>query len=323
MIAPRQKKESEAGTKKKRTLANKLERQMKAWNNKVVAEFKNRYPMTQLPSGLVQELENILVGHYFETAKVFSLVDLGKGIQKQAAQEISRVESGIARKVIEFIENDGQLNIGSITNTTEEILNEAVKKAQAIAAQSAEDNEPLTLAAIALIATRLLKNRLDGRLPVIGITETNWVSEGTKAIHVRETINPLVNALENEANFIELGSREIAGESAAVALGVSAFSWSRSAREAGEGAVNALTLVDSEGIILIEKLIKTVINAMKTWVTIGDARVRKTHQIANGQTVKDSLPFRVGGSLLMYPSDRSLGASTDQIVGCRCWASYT
>lgn len=60
----------------------------------------------------------------------------------------------------------------------------------------------------------------------------------------------------------------------------------------------------------------------KTWVTMGDERVRLTHSIADGQTVDENEPFRVGASLLKYPGDTSLGASLDEIVNCRCSAVY-
>lgn len=315
-VSAEQRKEAIAGTKKKTALAKQLEAQLSKWNNKLLKVFKTKYPVNQLPTLLIEDLEDILMKHYFKTAEEFSLVDLKKGIAKQAEQEIDRVETDIAKKVIVFIEKDSVLNISSITKTTEDILNETIKKAQQIAAEMAiEEGEPLDNAAIALIATRLLKKRLNGRLPVIGITETNWPSEGTKAIHVKETIQPLTEALNTEREFIGLGNNDIASESAAVALGVSAFSYSKTARKAGKAALGALALQPDTAIRAITKLIKKVVEILKTWVTMGDNRVRRTHQTANGQTVLENEPFVVAGELLMYPSDRSLGASTDNIIG--------
>ena len=60
----------------------------------------------------------------------------------------------------------------------------------------------------------------------------------------------------------------------------------------------------------------------KTWHTMRDLRVRGTHRRAEGQTVPMGDPFRVGDSLMMYPRDYSLGASAEEIVNCRCWATY-
>lgn len=60
----------------------------------------------------------------------------------------------------------------------------------------------------------------------------------------------------------------------------------------------------------------------KSWVTMGDSKVRPWHQKANWQTVPVNEPFTVNGEFLMYPGDSSLGASLDNISGCRCHASY-
>lgn len=60
----------------------------------------------------------------------------------------------------------------------------------------------------------------------------------------------------------------------------------------------------------------------KVWMTQLDNRVRGTHRLAQGQEVPINEPFKVGDSLLMYPRDYSLGASPEEIVNCRCWATY-
>ena len=60
----------------------------------------------------------------------------------------------------------------------------------------------------------------------------------------------------------------------------------------------------------------------KVWMTQMDNRVRGTHRLALGQEVPINEPFKVGDSLLMYPRDYSLGASPEEIVNCRCWATY-
>lgn len=56
----------------------------------------------------------------------------------------------------------------------------------------------------------------------------------------------------------------------------------------------------------------------KQWLTMGDSRVRLTHQEAAGQIRLLEEPFLVGNSFLMFPQDSSLGASASEIVNCRC-----
>ena len=61
----------------------------------------------------------------------------------------------------------------------------------------------------------------------------------------------------------------------------------------------------------------------KTWKTILDGREREWHHEEDGVTVPITEPFEVGGELLMYPLDDSLGASADNIANCRCCAIYS
>lgn len=61
----------------------------------------------------------------------------------------------------------------------------------------------------------------------------------------------------------------------------------------------------------------------KVWLATSDARVRKSHQAANGQSKKYSQPFRVGSSRLLFPGDTSLNAEGREVVGCRCTALYS
>ncbi len=57
-------------------------------------------------------------------------------------------------------------------------------------------------------------------------------------------------------------------------------------------------------------------SATKTWQTMGDDRVRPTHEDADGQEVNASDPFTVGGEELMYPCDSA--GSLAETSGCRC-----
>lgn len=60
----------------------------------------------------------------------------------------------------------------------------------------------------------------------------------------------------------------------------------------------------------------------KVWRSMEDKRVRRTHAEADGQIKPIGEPFEVGGSLMMYPKDESLGADPEEIVNCRCTALY-
>lgn len=60
----------------------------------------------------------------------------------------------------------------------------------------------------------------------------------------------------------------------------------------------------------------------KQWMDVRDKKERETH-LQVGRTVKPiEEPFLVGNSLMQYPKDTSLGASSSQIVNCRCTIKY-
>lgn len=54
----------------------------------------------------------------------------------------------------------------------------------------------------------------------------------------------------------------------------------------------------------------------KSWITVGDERVRPTHERADTQTVAIDEKFQVGNDELMYPHDEN--GSPEETVNCRC-----
>lgn len=59
----------------------------------------------------------------------------------------------------------------------------------------------------------------------------------------------------------------------------------------------------------------------KTWVTMGDNRVRGTHRDVDRVTIGIFEKFRVGNSLMMRPRDPA--GEPQEVIGCRCWLEYT
>lgn len=60
----------------------------------------------------------------------------------------------------------------------------------------------------------------------------------------------------------------------------------------------------------------------KRWITMRDKKVRETHREVDGQVKAIDDLFYVGGSLMSYPRDGSLGANSAEIIGCRCSIEY-
>lgn len=64
---------------------------------------------------------------------------------------------------------------------------------------------------------------------------------------------------------------------------------------------------------------KMGIKIRRRWVCTKDARTREAHGMADGQVVEGTKkPFNVGGELMMFPCDQSMGAHGWNIYNCRC-----
>jgi len=60
----------------------------------------------------------------------------------------------------------------------------------------------------------------------------------------------------------------------------------------------------------------------KTWEAILDGKERDTHFEADGQVVRVEENFTVGNSQLRFPGDSSQGAEAEEVINCRCSATY-
>lgn len=61
----------------------------------------------------------------------------------------------------------------------------------------------------------------------------------------------------------------------------------------------------------------------KTWITVGDKRVRETHHAVAGKTIGINSYFDVGGYPLLFPSDTSSSPPAEIITNCRCWLKFS
>ena len=75
---------------------------------------------------------------------------------------------------------------------------------------------------------------------------------------------------------------------------------------------------EADEVVKVADQVGIAIDPRKEWVTVGDSRVRRPHQRANGQQRPLDGLYNVGGDMLKYPKDRSHGASLDNTINCRC-----
>ena len=86
---------------------------------------------------------------------------------------------------------------------------------------------------------------------------------------------------------------------------------------AAENEVNSVANYSEYALALLSGKTK------KTWRTMGDNRVRESHRMLNLTTLPIAEPFSIMGSAMKFPKDESLGADREELVGCRCWATYS
>jgi hypothetical protein len=109
----------------------------------------------------------------------------------------------------------------------------------------------------------------------------------------------------------EIGAAADAEKAKAVKAELDAIAEMRAGNAAGNMVVDG-----AEG--LKDALVN---NGTKTWVNMGDRRVRRTHMSAGGQTVPANGFFSVGGGMLRFPRDPAGPAR--ETMRCRCVARYS
>jgi len=93
----------------------------------------------------------------------------------------------------------------------------------------------------------------------------------------------------------------------------------------GEGHSDTIVITETQNASESSKNIEAnkIGDILKIWHTMGDAKVRESHQFMNLQTKELNEPFISGeGNEMMYPSDNSLGAPISDTNNCRCTVVY-
>lgn len=61
----------------------------------------------------------------------------------------------------------------------------------------------------------------------------------------------------------------------------------------------------------------------KTWLTMKDKRVRHTHSVLDGKTIRIGQLFDVGNDVMAYAKDFTYSPSTKETANCRCSVKYS
>lgn len=213
-------------------------------------------------------------------------------VRKLTGIRLKEDDSEIEERILLILLGRAALQSMRIDKTTNKYLRRSIELARSELAESG-DILP-SIATINLIAANIMRGYNKNRVGSISVFETQALTE-----KIRSELTDIATEKMNIAIFEE--NQRLAQEAADLAESIRL---QEIADEIGE--------ISTGELFLALKLLE------KTWVTMGDKKVRPWHKQANYQTVLIGEPFIVHGESLMYPGDMSLGASLKNVSGCRC-----
>jgi len=301
--------------KLKKGLENKLQKDIRKWHKKIVARlvFKaKKYGSSGVYQNPVTgenkaQLEQILKDHYIRAEKEIQPKPLRK---KSKYPEIEQVKNVINDRIERIALLRGKVSVKEILKTLKSDI--AFKTAEA---ESMVDGDNTTFART---FRKMIIKKLVSREQGITITETNWIVEDGR----KETESVIAEQMAIVGTkWIDKYKQKAVTDDKEYSILL--ILKEASEREDVDKMVNDLKkniARTSTAVIIIERLL----NIKKKWNDIGDSHTRDTHRMAGAQSpIEMNKPFLVGASMLMFPGDTSLGASLDEIIGCRCYLTYS
>lgn len=247
--------------------------------------FYRQYKLV-LAGELTESIEPILDKHYKRVVKATTGIKL-----KQEEEDNYNLEEIIGLLLL----NRAVIQAGFINSTTQKKHTEALKLARQTLAESGITNP--TEQTLIKTAANIFRSWNKGRVTNIATTETQQLTED-----IFKSKTDLAEQMMQDA--ISSRDQDLANAAAQMAE-------SQTYQEIADDIFNPSAALLYAGVRALQK----------TWITMGDNKVRPWHNEANFQTVLRSEPFVVMGERLMYPGDRSLGATSANICSCRCHSS--
>jgi hypothetical protein len=244
--------------------------------------FKKQAREVKLKSPNIITIEPFLERHYKRVAEKL----IGNKIKQVDDNEIVR----------RLMQTKIKKQSGIIDGKTNEEIELSVKLARQQLSEDGENSPSQTV--LYMIAAKIFLNRMQGRIQGIATTETQGMYES-----LRYELN---NEYKKElTDVIVEGNITRAEDIAELTESYTNYEIAETLKKPRTNNSRAFTLIAL---------------AMKMWVTMGDLKVRRWHQEAQGQTVAVIMAFVVMGEMLMFPGDPN--GSAINIVNCRCVVVY-
>lgn len=280
---------------KKFKLENRIKKIFHTWHIKVYKYFLTQFEnqIVSVPKELELELKELLLEHYSAVAKEFVPGLKFDGTKQELPEEeednkIPFLFFGAIKDISDSLEDQTAIQLpihfNSIIETTNQIGNVARVQAQK------QDADYKTILAGLLI----------GRETTVSITETNWIAEAS-----------MNTALLITTPLLKIADRKTLKELQSLSPNITLK----------EEDID--TLFDLGSVSAIEEFRQELSTPKKTWVDMGDSRVRPSHVAISGTTINVDEPFKLEGGLMMFPGDSSLGVSFLEIINCRCHLIYS
>ena len=258
-------------------LENTFKREVKSYFFNLRKKLFGSYARTgDLPreSEFREDTISMLRKHYNRVYRAFGnemrlFIEKSNQMNLQTKQDDvqDKIDRVVDQAAAIYIVNESINRAGLIDRTT---INDANESIQQATQDIVESGGNVTTEAVSVIAAKKFRDKYNGRVDSVALTETQNSSEAFKEMEAA------VVSVDGNADPVNVATAASIGNP----------------------------------------------DATKEWAAILDQVTREAHVIADGQTVPMSDPFVVDGELLRRPGDTSLGASSGNVINCRCSALY-
>ena len=286
------KKSSDEQLKKKLNYEDKLVEDLNVFFEQLSKDFGVVYKATgkilTLNESYEDELNALLKKNYRSIADDFSTI-----IQKEIEDNIDFDVYEIIPEAKEALNNKIAIALGAYILTranditpkiSKTTQDEIIKQTQDYIINQASRGISVTQAQIASEVSKKIKEWGDNHSKTVATTEVQQVAEKSKSVE-KDAIKATI--VENTQKI-----------------------------------KNNPNDYDSEA-VKVARTVDVNRGSKKVWVTSGDERVRKSHQVLDSVSIKSDDLFLTGmGSLMQYAGDMENGASLSDVINCRCTVVY-
>ncbi len=295
----------------KQKAERKLRSMLAPWIKDIALHYRSG--QTTLDYGKREELKVILNRFYPEAAKYVLSFDLRQHkmfYDFEIDQMVEDIKKAIAGRVTLTVRRRVDSTLRSVTDTAESW----VRRISDLAIVNNWTEQE---------ARQALLTHLRNQSLIVSTTESNFIINEARRSAVVIVQDPLKNSIIRITELIENGERNAARKLSDQVMRLTQLPLSEGQgeliRELSDDRSALMTpLVQGEVLANLRENADRLGATKKYWSAIMDDATRETHAEADGQERDIQEPFEVGGSLLQYPGDASLGADLSEIINCRC-----